>query len=210
MSGGAEPGDPHCPECDEPVGATASFCLHCEAALDDGGGTVETTRIHFGTAEAAPEATGGTTVHGGGNVVESPSPERDDGSDERGWFHFDSLAITAATAAVGVVAGLVVGGALVALVRMVTNGTWVLLVGAVAGVNTSLYATRARSAYRSVQRASVLAGGVVVVAPAFWYAAADGGLGVRVFLFAVIELVAVPIALLLVAFGRRVGEMAAD
>lgn len=210
MSGGSAPSAADCPTCGEPVGAISSYCLYCEEALDDDGATVETAVVDFGASGAASDAAAGTTDDEEDGVEDAQGPAESDPPVDLVWFHVDSLPSSPRIAVSGVVAGLVVGSALRALLEVVTSGPLALLLGVVAGGGAFLYAIRAQSVYGAVRRSCLLIGALVVAAPAFLVTGTADYLGRRVVLFAITELAAVPIALLLVKFGRRIDAMAPD
>jgi hypothetical protein len=67
----ADPSDPRCPTCGEPVSATASYCMHCEADLPAAG---------FGEAESAT----GTVDDAPMDEADPGMPTRDDRGDATG------------------------------------------------------------------------------------------------------------------------------
>jgi hypothetical protein len=65
----ADPSDPRCPTCGEPVSATASYCMHCEADLPAAG---------FGD----PESATGTVDDAPMDEADPGMPTRDDDEDD--------------------------------------------------------------------------------------------------------------------------------
>lgn len=205
------PDDPPCPECGEPVGAVPSGCASCGADLDrTDDGVVETAVVDLGNTsgdDAGTDRDGGVAPERRHASTATGAVTREDAVEgERGWFPFDSPWGTAATAATGVAAGIAVGGLLAALLHVAANDVWARMIGGVAAVGTILYTTRARTVSGTFRRACLLIAALVAVAPTIWFA---GDVGVndltgRVLLFAATELVAVPTAVLVAGFGRRV------
>lgn len=109
-----DPEDPHCPECGEPIGQTATYCMHCSADLTgeraaadrDGDG-------HWDGSESDPSDVGsdpgaGSTASGGPRG-ESPPASAESGDDEQ-LLDPDGVVDDTLTVVVGIAGGVVVIG----------------------------------------------------------------------------------------------------
>lgn len=218
--------DPRCPECGEPIAATASYCMHCSADLDDwdggdasGGGRsatsgtsptgtesstsgVESTSDVDPTDDFDPTASGtagGTTTTGetGGGGLLSP----------------DSFLDNALTVVVGIVGGIVVGIVATAVTLAVTGSLWALGFGFLTWLVATAYLVRRRTVQGAISKSAyavalvLLSIPFVAVSPVF---PVEGGVESRVqILVGGFGVVAVPAVFTLVVgwiAGRFVPE----
>lgn len=187
----ADPSDPRCPSCGEPVSATATYCMHCEVDLPTG-------------PEEARADTGGLSA----DVTEAdPGMPTGDSRGRYGWLDPESTLDDVSTVAVGIVAGLLVGLLLVPL------GIWALpdpqedlAVGiALAGwLAASIWVGYTRTVFEATRKAGYALGVLVALVPvAVAWAIQDAG----ALLFGVVLW---PIAVLLVGGGYGIGTLADD
>lgn len=94
MSHSNYPDDPRCPACGEPIGATATYCMHCSTDLTELRDKADTDADGYWDSNRW-----GTVA----DVVDGFLP------DQAGWFHPDGLIDNTLTVVVGAVGGLVVG-----------------------------------------------------------------------------------------------------
>lgn len=139
-----EPTDPRCPECGEPIGATATYCMHCSADLS--------------TEELQP----GGASHG------HHSPPDRDGSppgidsgvlDPAGWVD-DTL-----TVAVGIIAGFFVGITGTFVLLGITGSPWSLLVGVLGWLLVTAYLVRRRTVQAAVTMGAYAVAGTLLTVP---------------------------------------------
>lgn len=142
--------DPRCPDCGEPVGTTATYCMHCSADLT-GRGPVDAADLGGGEAGTT---TDGATRSGG------PTATGDDGDSllDPDGFVDDSL-----TALVGVVGGLVVG--LVATFALLFFDAGLALLGLLVWIGATVYLVRLRTVQEAVSKAAYGVALVLLLVP---------------------------------------------
>lgn len=64
--------DPRCPECGEPIGATATYCMHCSAELpmDDSADVSDADDVSYGSGPTT-DVSGGTSDTGEGGILDT-------------------------------------------------------------------------------------------------------------------------------------------
>jgi hypothetical protein len=158
VSGGTT--DPRCPDCGEPVGTTATYCMHCSADLT-GRGPVDAADLRGGTASAgvAASATGDTSVSTDtGESTETGETGTTTSSEDGGLLDPDGVVDDSLTVVVGVVGGLVVG--LVATFALLFFDAGLALLGVVVWLGATVYLVRRRTVQAAVSKAAY---GVAVV-----------------------------------------------
>ena len=147
--------DPHCPECGEPIGQTATYCMHCSADLS-GRAPVGGSSDSWGSEPAEPESddswgsepadseSGDTS-----NPSESEKPEymRDsaEGTSETGSDQIldpEGLADNALTVVAGIVAGIIIGILVSIFGVAATSSGWGFLFGFLAWAGSTGYLAR--------------------------------------------------------------------
>lgn len=193
-----DPSDPRCPECGEPVSATASYCMHCEADLppagfgESGTGTVDDAPID----EADPgmptrdDDTGEDTDDGGGWGGDDAATgsrfgggSRASGARERAgrtaeeaaaWIDPDSLLDDVSTVMVAVVAAVVtlVLGTMLAygILPPVVDAAapWIALA---ATGGAGLWVGRTRSVFGAARKAGLVVAAQIALVPVAFVAA---------------------------------------
>lgn len=137
--------DPRCPDCGEPVGTTATYCMHCSADLT-GRGPVD-------GADGTP--TRHTTSDSGASEGES----RSDGT----LLDPDGLLDDSLTVVVGVVGGLVVG--IVATFALLFFDAGLALLGVVVWLGATVYLVRRRTVQETLSKAAYGVGLVLLLVP---------------------------------------------
>lgn len=176
--------DPHCPECGEPIGQTATYCMHCSADLTDERAAADTDQDGAWESSASgPETATASTDDG---ALLAP-----DG------FVDDTL-----TAVVGIVGGLVVGLVGTFQLLILTESAVVLPVGLVTWLGATAYLVRRRTVQEAVSKAAYALAVVFLAMPLLAASpAVDGGLAERGGLFVVLLLFAVVPAAIAAAVG---------
>lgn len=189
--------DTRCPECGEPVSATATYCLHCYADLPAGdadrGDTPEEVR-----ATASHGATAGTDA--------TRTDSTDAGS---GWLSPASLLDDSMTVAVGLVGGLLAAVVVSVALVWVLPDVLPLLVGAAAGVGTAVHVARTRTVFGATRKAGYLLAALLAASPALFAFTAEmqeNALGERLGLLVVLGVFVWPVALVLAAGGWLAGR----
>lgn len=151
---------PFCPECGEPVSATADYCMHCY--------------VDFPADFPAGSGTPGTQAGDGTDPAEPPDPgtaatptvagERSGTSDDR-LLDPDGIVDDSLTVLVGVVGGLVVG-LVGGIVLGILTGHWIgLLLGMVAWLGATAYLVRRPSVQAAVSKTGYAVAGILLLVP---------------------------------------------
>lgn len=186
--------DPHCPECGEPIGQTATYCMHCSADLteereqadadDDGvwdgaeSGSAATTPSPEEATASTASATSSTT--GGSDQLLDP----------------DGLVDNTLTVIVGIGGGIVVGLVGTIVLGAVTGSAISLLFGLFVWLGSTAYLVRRRTVQGAVAKSGYAVALVLLLVPVISvspFVNVDGGLEERASLFFVLLLsVAIP------------------
>ena len=187
--------DPHCPECGEPIGQTATYCMHCSADL-----TAERGRSNAG----GDESWGGTPVESAGFDGETRADrsliDRIRGAPTPGgqWLAPDSVADNALTVAVGIAGGLLVGILGTVVLGALTGSPWAIPFGFLGLLVATAYLVRRRTVQGAVARSGYAVAVVLLLVPVVALSPlmdVDGGLTERLGLLVVLlATVAVPAA----------------
>lgn len=200
-----DPDDPHCPECGEPIGQTATYCMHCSADLTDERAAADADEDGvWDGAETRPAETGtgsgaGATAAGDSpGDAPSPSSEAGDGStsaDDQ-LLDPDGAVDNTLTAVVGIVIGLVVGIVGTSVLLALTGSAWALLFGLCVWLGSTVYLARRRTVQGAIAKGGYTAAVVLLVVPVVAFSPlmdVEGGLGGRGSAFlALFVFVAVP------------------
>lgn len=196
MNGVAD--DPRCPECGEPIGQTATYCMHCstdlteERAANDADGDL---------AWDQPEAGSATSTGRHNPPSEAPSPSRwresftargirkalgitSSHADEAGdqILAPDGLIDDTLTVAVGIVGGFIVGVVGTVVLGIVTESAWAILFGLIVWLGATAYLVRRRSVQAAVAKSGYAVAAVLLLVPVIALSptvSIDGGLGDR-------------------------------
>jgi hypothetical protein len=182
MSGAAE--DPRCPECGEPIGQTATYCMHCsadlteelEAADSDEDGAWDRTESTTADSQADP------TVFGEMSSEQLLAP--------------DGVVDDTLTVVVGIVGGIIVGVVGTTVLGIVTGSGWAVLFGVIAWLGATAYLVRRRTVQGAVAKSGYAVAIVLLSTPIIALSpvvSVDGGIEGRGGLFFVLLIfVAVP------------------
>ena len=166
--------DPTCPSCEEPVGATAEWCMHCYVDLPDG-----------------PDG------------VTSPTYETHDPDADEYLLDPEGILDNTLTLGVGLAAGVLASVILAFGLFLVLHSLWGILLGLVGGIAVTAQIARQPSVSDGVWWGGVLVAGSLLVFPfiAFSPGMTGGSLGGRIFLFVMIGMIALMIAIPIALFG---------
>ncbi|MEF8887021.1 MAG: zinc ribbon domain-containing protein [Haloarculaceae archaeon] len=166
--------DPRCPECGEPIGQTATYCMHCSADLTDEREAADADGDEaWDAASAAPE--------------ESRAPSATDESGQL--LDPDGLVDNTLTVLVGIGGGVVVGTVGTVVLLFATGSGWALLFGLAAWLGSTAYLVRRRTVQAAVSRTGYAIAVVLLLVPVVALSPAasiDGGLEGRGGLFFVL------------------------
>jgi hypothetical protein len=168
----SETTDPRCPECGEPIGQRATYCMHCSADLtaeraaadvDDDGEweQSETTSTQGNSAVDAEMATG-------------------EGSDQL--LAPDGVVDNTLTVVVGVAGGVLVGVVGTVVLLAVTGSGWALALGVLAWLGSTGYLVRRRTVQGAVAKTGYAVAVVLLLVPVVAFSPAmsvEGGIGER-------------------------------
>jgi hypothetical protein len=200
--------DPRCPECGEPIGVTATYCMHCSADLTeeqaaadtDGDGTWDESEASS-VGDVVGEAVGGgdsrsATDASGGQLLDP-----------------DGIVDNALTILVGIVGGAIAGLVGTIVLGIVTQSGYGVLFGVVAWLVTTAYLVRQRTVQGAVSKSGYAIALVLLLVPLIALSplvTIDGGASERGGLFLVLLLfVGVP-ATVSAAVGWVAGRFVPD
>ncbi len=169
MAGAAD--DPRCPECGEPIGQTATYCMHCSTDLTD-------------ELEAADADEDGTWDAASPTPGESQAPPVTEESGQL--LDPDGLVDNTLTVLVGIGGGVVVGTVGTVVSLLATGSGWALPFGLVAWLGATAYLVRRRTVQGAVSRTGYAVAVVLLLVPVVALSpvvSVDGGLGERGGLF---------------------------
>lgn len=152
-----DPEDPRCPNCGGPIGATATYCMHCSTDLTEARARADADRDgHWDGAASdgtASDRRASDRRASDGTAVEP-------GSTERHWLHPDGVVDDTLTAIVGLVGGFVVGLVGTMVLLILTSSGWAFLPGMVAWLAATAHLVTRRSVHEAVSRTAY---GVAIV-----------------------------------------------
>jgi len=152
-----EPDDPRCPECGEPIGATATYCMHCSADLTEERERADADGDGFWDESTDAEAA----------TEEASSTDRERLLDPDG-FVDNTL-----TAAVGLAGGLVVG-VVGTVVLMALSGGWAAWLGILAWLVATGYLVSRRTVQEALARTAYGVAIVLLLVPLIAFGPSDG------------------------------------
>ena len=211
----ADSEDPHCPECGEPIGQTATYCMHCSADLSDEQAAADTN--DDGAWDAAGSSDGSADS---GDAAPTYDPLEDEGSDATvstdagGQFlDPDGIVDNTLTVVVGIVGGVVVGIVATITLAVMTESVWGFLLGIVAWLGSTALLARQRTVQGAVEKSGYAVAVVLLLIPLVAFsplADVDGGLtGRGTFFLAALLAVSVPAGIAAVV-GWVAGRFAPD
>ncbi|MFD1564076.1 zinc ribbon domain-containing protein [Haloarchaeobius amylolyticus] len=179
------PLDLHCPECGEPVGQTATYCMHCWADLPTDSTTADyaTERRSAASTDADSFATRGET-----------DAFADDDSERL--LDPDGLVDNTLTVLVGIAGGLAVGIVETLVLLILTESGWILLVGPAVWLGATGYLVRCRTVQEAIAKTCYAVALVLLSVPLIAFGpgvTVDGGAGGA--FFGLLLLVAIPAAI---------------
>ena len=172
MVSGMNTADPRCPECGEPIGMTAAYCMHCSADLteereradanDDGrwDGFNRDRSANAADGSSPTAATSGTTdtAEGDGGLLDPAG-----------------LVDNTLTVVVGIGGGLVVGFIGTVVLVAMTESLWALPVGILVWLLATAYLVRRRTVQEAIAKAAYGVALVLVFIPLVAFSPASGG-----------------------------------
>jgi len=215
----ADSEDPHCPECGEPIGQTATYCMHCSADLSDEKAAADTN--DDGTWDrGAGSGEGDPSAGDEGDASPTYDPLEDAGGDATATADTggqvldpDGIVDNTLTVVVGVLGGIVVGIVATITLAIVTESLWGVLLGIVAWLGSTGYLVRRRTVQGAVEKSGYAAAVVLLLIPLVAFsplASVEGGLtGRGSFFLAALVVVSVP-AIIAAVVGWVAGRFAPD
>jgi len=204
--------DPRCPECGGSIGQTATYCMHCSADLTDeraaadadGDGAWDRTDAAPTSSQESAAGPGGPSPGSGGTATEygrriadaiagAPSTG---GAETGRLLAPDGIVDNTLTAVVGIVGGVVVGVAGIAVLGILTGSEWAVAFGLVAWLGATAYLVRRRTVQGAIAASGYAIAIVLSSVPVIALSpvvSVDGGIEGRGGLFlALLFFVAVP------------------
>ncbi|SDZ79555.1 hypothetical protein SAMN04488065_0373 [Haloplanus vescus] len=201
--------DPRCPNCGEPIGRTATYCMHCStdlteerAAADaDGDGVWDSAEMDAETETATTPGSASRESSSGvgatlstygrrvGDAVDEAVTGVTGGGNADGLLAPDSVVDDTLTALVGIVGGLVVGVVGTVVLGAVTGSGMAIPFGIVAWLGATAYLVRRRTVQDAISKSGYAVAAVLLCVPVIAlspFLPVDGGLGERGGLFVVL------------------------
>lgn len=174
MSPAAE--DPRCPECGEPIGQTATYCMHCSADLTEERAAADADGDGAWDVQAT-DASGDTAVEGRRDKQSADASGADDQI-----LDPDGLVDNSLTVVVGIAGGIVVGLVGTIVLAVTTGSGWALLFGLVAWLGSTAYLVRRRTVQGAISRSGYSVAVVLALVPVVSFSPfvdVEGGLAGR-------------------------------
>ncbi|MEF8882304.1 MAG: zinc-ribbon domain-containing protein [Halapricum sp.] len=159
--------DPRCPECGEPIGQTATYCMHCSADLTDEQEAADTDEDgawdRTGTAQAGGDGTidASAVAAQAGGVADAAGI----GTEEGQLLDPDGFVDNALTVVVGIVGGILVGIVGTIVLTVATESGWGLLFGILLWLGSTAYLVRRRTVQGAVSKAAYAVALVLLLVP---------------------------------------------
>lgn len=159
--------DPRCPECGEPIGATATYCMHCSADLEaeraaadaDGDGRWD------GSSGPTPEGGIDEVTGSGDGVLSALGVDLSAVGGDGPVLADDGPADDVLTVLVGIAGGLVVGLVGTVVLLVVTGSGWALGLGVLAWLGATVYLVRRRTVQTAVSKTGYAVAVVLLLVP---------------------------------------------
>jgi hypothetical protein len=204
--------DPHCPECGEPIGQTATYCMHCSADLTEEleAADADDDGVWDGAEATGADATGETAVpstssdESDGSIAETATATMDTvgintgaaGEQSEQLLAPEGLLDNTLTVLVGIVGGIVVGVIGTSVLLALTGSGWAVLLGLFAWLGGTAYLVRRSTVQAAVAKTGYAVAIVLLLVPVIALSpvvGVDGGLQERGGLFVVLAVfVALP------------------
>jgi hypothetical protein len=205
----ANPEDPRCPECGEPIGARAVYCMHCSADLTEERERADTD--DDGAWDVNADAADGSAAGGSSPSTATPGTTDATATGERTLLDPEGLIDDTLTVMVGFGGGLVVGFVGTLVLVAVTESVWAFPVGIIAWLLATAYLVRRRTVQEAVAKAAYGVALVLVLVPLVAFSpGSGGGLVERVTEFGGLLLVAAVPAALAAGVGFLVSRFVPD
>jgi hypothetical protein len=180
--------DPRCPECGEPIGQRATYCMHCSTDLTEERAAADVDEDGvWDQSETASATSGHTSADSGVATVEGESEQL---------LAPDGIVDNTLTVVVGVAGGVLVGVVGTIVLLAVTGSGWAVVLGLLAWLGSTAYLVRRRTVQGAVAKTGYAVAVVLLLTPVVAFSPAmsvDGGIGARGGTFFVLLLfVAIP------------------
>lgn len=161
--------DPRCPVCGEPIGATATYCMHCSADLTEQRAQADTDQDGYWDEPTPPDTPSGGTIR----------------SQVDGIWHPDGVVDNTLSTIVGIVGGLVIGGVSTVVLILLTSSEWALVFGGVGWLAATVYLVTRKTVLDTLARTAYGIAIAVLLVPliAFGHSSGETDLATRVVIF---------------------------
>jgi hypothetical protein len=152
--------DPRCPECGEPIGQTATYCMHCSADL------TEEREVADSDDDGAWDEREAPSDAGDGISAESPSgPSFDESAGGGELLDPDGIMDDSLTVLVGIAGGIVIGVVGTFVLLIVTESVWSVAFGFLAWLAATAYLVRRRTVQGAISRSAYGVSLVLLLVP---------------------------------------------
>jgi len=207
--------DPRCPECDEPIGQRATYCMHCSADLSDYRERAESDRTtgQYAPGNSRSSGTAGRLLGSEtrtlremiGNRGDSADPDRED------LLAPDGLVDDTLTVVVGIAAGALIGLIGATVLAVMTGSPWALVGGLLIWLGSTAYLARRRTVQGAIAAGGYGVAIVLLVVPFLAFSPmtdVEGGLSERGSIFLVLGVFVVIPVLIAAAVGWTAARFA--
>lgn len=205
---------PYCPECGEPVGERALYCMHCGADFGDDGPRAagDAERGSAVDSSAEPSTTPATSQRSGTDTATTGDAPGEHGDLLDRLFHPEGVLDDSLTVVLGIVVGLICGFVALIVVGATAGGAPGFLAALLAWVGVTGWLARQYSLFGAVRGGCYALAVALLALPiiALTDAAEGGTFGGQVILFLVSEVVIAVFALPLVGIGYVAGRRRPD
>lgn len=170
--------EPRCPECGEPIGATATYCIHCSTDLTDERARADVDGDGYWEGRSSKDGTAGDSAR---------------------WLDPAGTIDDSLTAIVGICGGLVVGVVGTFVLSVVTASEWAILLGILLWIGVTIHLARRGTVGEALARTAYAVAIVLVSIPLIAFGPSSEGtdFATRVILFVtMLGAVAIPAAIL--------------
>ena len=207
--------DPRCPECDEPIGQRATYCMHCSADLTEYRETAESDGAtgQYAPGESRSSETDRRLLGSVTRTLRETIGNRGDsaGSDRDELLAPDGIVDDTLTVVVGIAAGALIGLLATTVLAVMTGSPWALGGGLLIWLGSTAYLVRRRTVQGAISAGGYGVALVLVLVPILAFSPVtdvEGGLAERGSVFLVLGIFVVGPVLIAAGIGWTAAQFA--
>jgi DNA-directed RNA polymerase subunit RPC12/RpoP len=143
--------DPRCPECGEPVGQTATYCMHCSAEFGE-----DAEGLDGETGDVANEPWAGSTNDGTADGIGAQPSGTDPARSDGRLLDPEGIVDNSLTTVVGFVGAIVAALVTTFVLGVATGSGWALVVGLFVLLGAAGYLVRRRTVQEAIAKSGYL------------------------------------------------------